>query len=146
MDWKDVKQGLLEDEELRKAYEKVDLSHSIGKMIIDARIAKQMTQQKLAQLVGTQQPSIARIERGSYLPSLSFLQKIAEAFNTQLLPPRLEFLEKNKPAFSTTTSTYFHSEPNREREFDRFNASWQGGHSSTNSRTFSIKELVQHGR
>jgi transcriptional regulator with XRE-family HTH domain len=96
MDWNDVKQELLQDPALRQAYEKVDLQHSIGKMITDARIAKKMTQSKLAELVGTKQPSIARLEKGSYLPSLSFLQRIAEAFKTQLLPPQFEFMEDRR--------------------------------------------------
>lgn len=96
MDWREAHRKLLQDKETRQAYEKVDLGFEIGKMITDARIAKNMTQQKLAQLVGTRQPSIARLEKGNSLPSLSFLQKIAKAFNTQLLPPRLEFLERQK--------------------------------------------------
>ena len=96
MDWNDVKKELLQDDELRKAYEKIDLSHSIGKMITDARIAKKMTQSTLAQLVGTQQPSIARLEKGGYLPSLGFLERIAEAFGTQLLPPRFKFMARER--------------------------------------------------
>lgn len=96
MDWRQAKRSLLQDKARKEAYQKVDLGFEIGKMITDARIAKNMTQAKLAKLVGTKQPSIARIEKGDALPSLSFLQKIATAFNTQLLPPRLEFLEEIK--------------------------------------------------
>lgn len=94
MDWKDAHQMLLQDENRRKAYGKIDLSFEIGKMIADGRIARRMTQEKLAQLIGTKQPSIARIEKGAYLPTFTFLQKIARALNTQLLPPRLELLEE----------------------------------------------------
>ena len=94
MDWKQAKQKLLQDKAKREAYQKVDLGYEIAKMITDARIAKDMTQECLAKLAGTKQPSIARVEKGDSLPSLSFLQKIAKAFNTQLLPPRLEFLEE----------------------------------------------------
>ncbi len=145
MDWKNVKKRLLRDEELKKEYEKVDLSHSIGKMIIDARIAKHMTQQKLAWLVGTQQPSIARVEGGNYLPSLSFLQKIASALDTRLLPPRLEFLEREyAPAFSATTSIHFDDDPQWELGFESFNAKWQENGSPINDRTFSAQREVIH--
>lgn len=96
MEWKEVKESLLQNKDLKQAYESVDLAHSVGKMVIDARIARKMTQQKLAELVDTKQPSIARIEKGISLPSLSFLQKLAEALQTQLLPPRFEFLEEKK--------------------------------------------------
>jgi transcriptional regulator with XRE-family HTH domain len=104
MNLKEAKIKLLQDQKRRQAYEKVDLAYEIGKMITDARIAKSMTQEKLADLIGTKQPSIARIEKGAALPSLSFLQKIADAFETQLLPPRLQLLEENK-------NTYTRSEP-----------------------------------
>ncbi|MDB5169859.1 MAG: helix-turn-helix domain protein [Candidatus Saccharibacteria bacterium] len=98
MDWDIIKAQLLEDPKLREAYNKIDLPHAIGKMIIDARIAKNMTQARLAELVGTKQPGIARLEKGNALPSLSLLQKIANAFNTRLLPPRFEFLEQLQSA------------------------------------------------
>lgn len=93
MDWREVHEGLLQDQNRREAYEKVDLGFEVGKMIADGRIARKMTQEKLAEVIGTKQPSIARVEKGNYLPSFAFLQKIAKALNTQLLPPRLELLE-----------------------------------------------------
>lgn len=96
MEWKDAKKQLLKKKSLKKAYDRIDLPFEIGKMISDGRIAKKMTQERLAELIGTKQPSIARLERGSYLPSFAFLQKIAGAFNTQLLPPRFEFLDEKK--------------------------------------------------
>jgi DNA-binding XRE family transcriptional regulator len=98
MDWKEAKKQLLKDQTIKREYERVDLAYEIGQMISEGRIAAKMTQSMLAQLVGTKQPSIARLEKGSYLPSLSFLQKIAEAFNTELLPPRLAMLEEKKKA------------------------------------------------
>jgi transcriptional regulator with XRE-family HTH domain len=114
MEWKDIKEELLQDKKLREAYEKIDLAHSIGKMITDARITRRLTQQALAKLVGTKQPSIARIEKGSYLPSLSFLEKIAEALNTQLLPPRLALLENTKQHSFDPKEVYY-LYPNTQR-------------------------------
>jgi transcriptional regulator with XRE-family HTH domain len=43
-----------------------------------------LTQTQLAELVGTRQPSIARLENGSSLPSISFLQKVAAALNARV--------------------------------------------------------------
>jgi transcriptional regulator with XRE-family HTH domain len=100
MEWKNAKQRLLKDEKIRKAYKKVDLAYEIGNMIVEARAAKNITQAQLAKMVGTKQPSIARLEAGARLPSLSFLEKVAQAFGTQLLPPRLEFLE-NQQTYTT---------------------------------------------
>jgi transcriptional regulator with XRE-family HTH domain len=115
MEWDDVKKELLKDLELKKAYEKIDLPHSIGKMITDARIAKRLTQGRLAELAGTKQPSIARLEKGNYLPSLSFLQKIAEALNTQLIPPKFEFLEEQTKTQNIKAS--YEYRPNSELNF-----------------------------
>jgi transcriptional regulator with XRE-family HTH domain len=35
-------------------------------------------------MVGTRQPSIARLENGSSIPSLSFLNKVASALNAKI--------------------------------------------------------------
>lgn len=94
MEWSEARKILLRNSATRKAYEKVDLGYEIGKMIMEARLSKNMTQQQLAQLLGTKQPAIARLEKGNVLPSFSFLIKVAEALDTQLLPPRFEILEE----------------------------------------------------
>ena len=95
MKFKDFKKQLLrQDERLRKEYQSRDLSFEVGDMIIEARIIKGLTQKKLADLMDTKQSSIARSEGGTYLPSLGFLQKMAEALGTYLVAPRFAFLER----------------------------------------------------
>lgn len=96
MKWTQAKQHLLKDETTRKAYENTDLSFEIGKMITDARIMTKMTQETLAEKLGTKQPSIARLESGNTLPSLSFLNRLAIALGTKLLAPRFEILTEEK--------------------------------------------------
>lgn len=96
MNYKDFKKKLLRDPEFKKEYLKKDLRLEIAKMMIEARIVKGVTQEKLASLVKTKQPSIARIEKGNYLPSLNFLERIAKALGTYLIPPRFAFLEKEQ--------------------------------------------------
>lgn len=88
MNLKEYKNKLMQDPKFKKEYEKVDLAFEISKMIIELRIKKGITQKKLAELLGTKQPSIARAENGVMLPSLSFLDSIAKALGTYLLPPR----------------------------------------------------------
>ncbi len=53
-------------------------------MIIEKRIQKGMTQAQLAKKIGTKQSAIARLESGTYNPSIDFLQKVAEGLNTKL--------------------------------------------------------------
>ncbi|MFZ5909086.1 MAG: helix-turn-helix transcriptional regulator [Chloroflexota bacterium] len=55
-----------------------------GYQIARLRIARGLTQAQLAELVGTHQPSIARIENGKSLPSLSFLRRVAAVLNARV--------------------------------------------------------------
>jgi transcriptional regulator with XRE-family HTH domain len=43
-----------------------------------------LTQAQLAEMVGSRQPSIAKLENGTGAPSLSFLTKIAEALGAKI--------------------------------------------------------------
>lgn len=55
-----------------------------GYQVARLRILRGLTQAQLAEMVGTRQPSIARLENGSSNPSLSFLNKIAVALNAKI--------------------------------------------------------------
>ena len=60
------------------------LELEIGYQVARLRISQGFTQKELAEKVGTRQPSIARLESGRSLPSLSFLQKIADALDAEM--------------------------------------------------------------
>ncbi|WP_043640689.1 helix-turn-helix domain-containing protein [Chromobacterium haemolyticum] len=55
-----------------------EFARSLGRSIADARRAKGLTQEKLADVIGVEQESISRLERGVTLPSLSRLMHIAD--------------------------------------------------------------------
>jgi len=55
-----------------------------GYQVARLRILRGLTQTQLAEMVGTRQPSIARLENGTSHPSLSFLQRIAEAMGAKI--------------------------------------------------------------
>ncbi len=55
-----------------------------GYQIARLRMQRGLTQAQLAELVGTRQPSIARLENGTSTPSLSFLNKIAAALDAKI--------------------------------------------------------------
>lgn len=57
----------------------MDLKFQISRIVQNARISARLTQEKLARKIGTTQPSIARLESGSMLPSFRFLQKVLSA-------------------------------------------------------------------
>ena len=55
-----------------------------GYQIARLRIQRGLTQAELAKMIGTRQPSIARLENGSSIPSLSFMERIANALDARI--------------------------------------------------------------
>lgn len=75
-----------------KESRKHDFRFEVANLITEARYHYDLTQAQLAKKMGTQQPSIARIESGSTLPSLSFLERLADSIGTYLIAPRFGFM------------------------------------------------------
>ena len=55
-----------------------------GYQVARLRMLRGLTQAQLAEMVGSRQPSIAKLENGTGAPSLSFLTKIAEALGAKI--------------------------------------------------------------
>jgi transcriptional regulator with XRE-family HTH domain len=70
----------LRDPEFRRAYEELEPAYQVARL----RIRRGLTQAQLAELVGTKQPSIARLESGQVAPRLSFLRRVVEALGGTL--------------------------------------------------------------
>ena len=79
--YEEVRAELLADPETKAAYDALDPVYQI----IRLRIERGLTQAQLAELVGTKQPSIARLEKGETLPSLAFLNRVADALGARLI-------------------------------------------------------------
>jgi transcriptional regulator with XRE-family HTH domain len=80
IDFEEWKAEQMKDPEFRAAYEELEPAYQIARL----RILRGLTQEQLANLVGTQQPSIARLESGAQEPSLAFLRKVAAALGSRL--------------------------------------------------------------
>lgn len=80
-----IKQRLLKDGKVRKAYTELGPEFELAKNIIEKRLAKGFTQSALAHKVGTKQSSIARLESGNYNPSMDFLGKVAKALDSKVV-------------------------------------------------------------
>lgn len=83
-----------------------DLGFEVADMLLRARISRGVSQAKLAKLIKSKQPNIARIENGNYLPSLKTLNKIAKAFDSYLIAPKFAFLEDEDKREVKTTYTH----------------------------------------
>lgn len=78
--FKDWEADKLKEAEFLAAAEELEPGYQVARL----RILRGLTQAQLAEMVGTRQPSIARLENGSTIPSLSFLNKVATALNAKI--------------------------------------------------------------
>lgn len=80
-----IDQMIGDDAEMRQMIAEEYLNAAVAQMIYEARTQAGLTQQALADLVGTKQPVIARLEDAEYKGhSLSMLNRIAQALNRRL--------------------------------------------------------------
>jgi predicted transcriptional regulator len=70
----------LKDNIFKKEYDALEKEFNLAKEVIELRTQRNLTQKQLAELAGTSQPAIARLESGNYRNvSLAFLRRIADA-------------------------------------------------------------------
>lgn len=74
-----------DDPELREMIAEEAVNVQVARMIYDARTSAGLTQKQLADVIGTQQSVIARLEDADYEGhSLSMLRRIADALDQKL--------------------------------------------------------------
>ncbi len=74
----------MKDPGFRRAYDELEPEFAIIKQIIDLRLKRRMSQTQLAKRIGTQQPSIARLESRGHVRNLDYLQRVANALDARL--------------------------------------------------------------
>ncbi|MEA5602448.1 helix-turn-helix transcriptional regulator [Nostoc sp. UHCC 0252] len=80
-----IKRMMKEDPELQEMVRESSINVQVSQIIYDARKEAGLTQQQLADLVGTTQSVIARLEDADYEGhSLSILARIAAALNQKV--------------------------------------------------------------
>ncbi len=60
-----------------------ELKKSLGRQIQKIRKRQKLTQEKLAELIGIEVPSMSNIETGKYAPSIETLQKLSEVLDAK---------------------------------------------------------------
>jgi len=95
MNWKEHKKKLLKDRGFKKEYEALEPEYKLASALIRLRLAKGLTQEQLAKLLNTKQESIARLESGGSLPSLSTVRRVADALDAEV---EINLRPKHRPA------------------------------------------------
>ena len=72
------------DPEFVREYDALEEEFALARALIGARAQAGLTQEELAQRMGTTQSAIARMEGGKGRPSTSTLAKVAKATGTKL--------------------------------------------------------------
>jgi len=75
---------LLQHAEYARKYEEQQEEFNIARELIRARMQAGLTQQEVAQRMGTTQSVIARMESGKPLPSLRSLKRYAQATGSKI--------------------------------------------------------------
>ena len=78
------KKEALKNKKIQAAYEAFGPEFEITAALIKRRLEKGFTQQELAKRVGTKQSAIARLESGTYNPSIHLLKKVTHALDARL--------------------------------------------------------------
>ena len=84
----------MKDPQFREAYDALEEEFALASALIGARAQADLTQEELAQRMGTTQAAIARLESGRIRPTTRTLERVAAATGTRL---RISF-EPTAPA------------------------------------------------
>jgi len=80
----EVAKDWFKDPEFVAEYDALEEEFALAAALIRARSAADMTQEELAQAMGTTQTAIARLESGRQMPSTRTLQRFAKATGSRL--------------------------------------------------------------
>jgi len=75
---------LLKRPGIRKEYEALKPKYDMIRSLIERRSQLRISQTQLAQMIGTRQPAISRLEKGDYNTTLSTFFKVANALNLDI--------------------------------------------------------------
>ena len=94
-----VERMIGDDHGLRRAVEEETINSHVASLLFEARSRAGLTQKELAELVGTKQSVIARLEDADYRGhSLSMLVRIASALGNRLEISLVPRRKKRRPA------------------------------------------------
>lgn len=84
MKFEDWEKKWMKDPEFVKIATKDEAEYQLARSLINARIKRGLTQARVAKKAKTDQATISRLESGISKPSISLLQKVANALGARL--------------------------------------------------------------
>ena len=84
MNFTEYKKQALKNPNLKAEYDALGPEYELIQAIIDARINNNLTQKQLSEKTGITQADISRIENGSRNPSISMVNRLANALGYKI--------------------------------------------------------------
>jgi len=82
--WEEAEKKMLEDPEVRAAYDELGPEYEVAEQLIRARLESGMSQKELAAKIGTRQSNISRMEGGQQNVSIGMLKKVAKGLGKKV--------------------------------------------------------------
>ncbi|MFC7330236.1 helix-turn-helix domain-containing protein [Marinactinospora rubrisoli] len=82
--WAEKRAEILASPEAREAYEAARVAFELGAAVRNRRRELGLSQARLAERAGMQQPAVARLEAGGTVPSIPVLERIAAALDMKV--------------------------------------------------------------
>lgn len=73
------------DSEYRNVRARYRRAEAVARLLIQFRMRHNLSQEQLAELMGTSAPAISRLESGTHVPSLTTLIRVGEAVGERLV-------------------------------------------------------------
>lgn len=80
----DVLRESLKDPVFKAAYDVLEPEYKLAQSMIEARLAKKLTQEELAVKAGVAQTTIARLESGTNNPTIATVSRVASVLGKEL--------------------------------------------------------------
>jgi ribosome-binding protein aMBF1 (putative translation factor) len=80
----DLHEKWMQDPKYAVAHNALEEEFTLASALIKARVQANLTQEQLAEKMGTTQAAIARLESGRQMPSTKTLKRLADATGTKL--------------------------------------------------------------
>lgn len=83
--WSKYEKKLLKNKNIVAETKKIEYQYQLAKSLIELRLSRHLSQQDLANKIGTKQPVISRLETGTQKPSVTLLERIAKSLDVNLI-------------------------------------------------------------
>ncbi|MBR0408569.1 MAG: helix-turn-helix transcriptional regulator [Clostridia bacterium] len=83
-EWKEFREELLHDPEVKAAYDAHAADRELARAIIRQRVEQKISQQEMAEKMNVPQSNVSRLESGTRTPTLETLQRAAAALGVPL--------------------------------------------------------------